>query len=277
MTILYDGNGNVLSFSSETITVTSAVKSPQDNGYVVRGINHRGYYTAPENTLPAYILSKQQGFNFVEADVSFTSDGVAVLLHDSTIDRTSDGTGSISAMTYEEASQYDFGSWMSPTYAGTKIPTFEEFILLCRNLGLHPYIELKSNGAYTEAQIRSLVDVVEAHGMKGKVTYISFDAAYLQYVKVYDTEARLGYLVSSVTSGTITTAKALRTGANEVFLDSSDYDDEAVQLCIEADIPLEIWTVNSAATIESMNPYISGVASDTLIAGRVLLEHVMGN
>ena len=60
----------------------------------VKGINHRGYATvAPENTLPAYQLSAKKGFRYVETDVLFTSDNVPVLLHDITIDRTSNGTG----------------------------------------------------------------------------------------------------------------------------------------------------------------------------------------
>lgn len=84
---------------SQAITSKSPLK---DSEYNVLAVNHRGYSKdAPENTIPAYIMSKQKGFNYVECDVAFTKDGVAVLLHDSTIDRTSNGSGSISSMTYE--------------------------------------------------------------------------------------------------------------------------------------------------------------------------------
>lgn len=243
---------------------------------LVKSINHRGYCAeAPENTLPAYILSKKKGFFYVECDVAFTSDGVAVLLHDSTIDRTSDGSGSISGLTYEEASRYDYGSWKSADYAGTKLPTFGEFISLCRGIGLHPYIELKSNGGYTQEQIGSIVAAVKAAGMQGNVSYISFSAAYLEYVKAADPTARLGYIVSAVTTAVITTAQGLETGTNEVFVDSSDYDADAVALCLAADLPLEVWTVNDSSTIESMDPYVSGVTSDSVHAGKVLYSKHM--
>ena len=77
----------------------------------VKAINHRGYsYEAPENTIPAYIMSKKKGFTYVEGDVSFTKDNVAVLLHDATIDRTSNGSGNITSLYYQELLQYDFGS-----------------------------------------------------------------------------------------------------------------------------------------------------------------------
>ena len=240
----------------------------------VKSINHRGYNTiAPENTLPAFKLSKQMGFKYVETDVSFTSDGVAVLLHDSTIDRTSNGTGNINSLTYEQVLQYDFGSWKSDAYAGTKIPTFEQFIKLCRNLGLHPYIELKSNGNYTEAQIQSIVDMVKANGMSGAVTYISFSATYLGYVKNYDSKARLGYL-ADVTSTTITTATGLKTSDNEVFMDVNygNVTTAKVQLCINANLPLEAWTVNTKSVITGLDYYVTGVTSDSLIASKVLYD-----
>lgn len=241
----------------------------------VKAVAHRGYSTeAPENTIPAYILAKQKGFGYAECDVSFTSDGVAVLLHDSTIDRTSDGSGSISSLTYAEVSRYDFGSWKSADYAGTRIPTFAEFISTCKAIGLHPYIELKSNGDYTEEQIAGIVAAVKAHGMAGKVTYISFNAAFLGYVKNADPFARLGYLANNVNFASVSDATALKTDSNEVYLGAciDNLNVDGVNRCIDADLPLEIWTVNNESIIQSMNPYITGVTSDYLIAGKILYE-----
>lgn len=242
---------------------------------IVKAVNHRGYTEAPENTLAAFKVSKEKGFKYVECDVSFTSDGHAVLLHDDTIDRTSNGTGNINAMTLEEVRALDFGSWKAEDYAGEQIPTFEEFILLCKRLGLHPYIELKTG---TEAQIKGLVDVVKRYGMKGKVTWISFNSAFLGYVKAVDTTARLGFVVGEVTASTINTIQqTLRTDKNEVFIDcaTSNATNDAVALCMDADIPLEVWTVNTEAAILDLDAYVSGVTSDNLIAGKVLSDKEM--
>lgn len=250
-------------------------------GENVKGVNHRGYSTAPENTLPAYKLSKQMGFKYCECDVSMTSDRVPVLLHDDTINRTArnaDGTEisetiNIGSITYEEALEYDFGIYKSSDYAGTKIPKFEDFIILCRNLGLHPYIELKTAGGYTESEIQNLVDIVHACGMDGKVSWISFGAGLLTYVKNYDSSARLGYVVGDVDASVITTAQGLKTANNDVFIDAgSALTAEEVSLCSAADIPLEVWTVNSESTIQSLDPYVSGVTSDKLIAAKVLYD-----
>lgn len=241
-------------------------------------VNHRGYSTeAPENTLPAYILSKKKGFNYVETDVSFTSDGIPVLLHDNTIDRTSNGSGNINNLTFEQVRQYDFGSWKAAKYAGTQIPSLAEFLDLCKAIMLHPYLELKSNGAYTQQQIQQIVDMVESYGLKGRVTYISFTAKFLEYVKNYDNEARLGFLKSSYASGDVSTCTGLKTAKNKVFYDAA-YNTITQSVCnafAAEDIPVEAWTVNSADIMLGLNKYVSGITSDNLIAGKVLYENAM--
>ncbi len=245
----------------------------------ITSVNHRGYSTeAPENTLPAYILSKKKGFNYAETDVSFTSDGVPMLLHDATIDRTSNGSGTLANMTYSQVRQYDFGSWKSSKYAGTKIPTFEEFLDLCKSIMLHPYIELKSNGNYTEAQIRQIVDMVHNFGLRGKVTYISFASEFLGYVKDYDDEARLGFLATPNASH-VAICNSLKTSKNKVYYGASYYNNGITQAICDAfsaeNIPIEAWTINSTSDMLNLNKYVSGITSDGLIAGKVLYEHAM--
>lgn len=258
---------NKLSTEGKKIEASSTVKA----------VNHRGYCTeAPENTLSAYRLSKKNGFTYVECDVSFTSDGYAVLLHDSTVDRTSNGIGNINSLTLNEVRRLDFGSWKSDKYAGEQIPRFEEFIALCKHLGLHPYIELKEG---TEEQIKALVGIVKRYGMKGKVTWISFVSTFLSWVKAVDPKARLGFIVSSVNTSTINTVtKTLQSGHNEVFIDCAygNASAEAVQLCSDADIPLEVWTVNNESEILSLDDYVSGVTSDNLIAGSIFYDNYIG-
>lgn len=264
MANIYDVNGNI-------VDINGGSSNPHYDS-IVKGINHRGYNTvAPENTLPAFKLSKRMGFNYVETDISWTSDDIPVLSHDNDISRCSDGTGTISSMTYEQLLQYDFGSWKSAEYAGTKIPTAEQFLKLCRALGLHPYLELK-NGV-TETRVQALVDLVNACGMKGHVSYISFYDTRLNWVKAYDATARLGYLPSSwITEGTITIVQALKTATNEVFIDVDRgvTSDANIQIAIAAHVPVEFWTVNNADYILGASPYVTGFTSDNLIAGKVL-------
>jgi len=241
----------------------------------VKSINRGGYsLEAPENTIPAYILSKKKGFTYVEGDVSFTSDNVAVLLRDATIDRTSNGSGSISSYTYRKVSQYDFGSWKSEEYTETRIPTFKEWILCCRNLGLHPYIRLNSENGYTLSQINQIANEVRECGMQGKVTYISFDNTHLGYIRNAEPYARLGVMTDSDDTLKISQAKYLKNEVNEVFINAqlSSLTPTFLSTLIEEGIPLEVWIVNTTDEIIGLPPYVSGITSDNLIAGKVLFE-----
>lgn len=263
--------------------ISAAEELPSQRVYL---INHRGYNTvAPENTLPAFELSKEMGYVRVETDVSFTKDGIPVLLHDETINRTArceDGSPigqeiSINDITYEEALKYDFGIWKGEDYKGVRIPTFESFLLLCRDQGLYPYIELKENGDYRPEQIAGLTDLVRQYGMADQVTWISFSVQYLTWVKEQEPAARLGllalfWITPDAFSNLIRIAQDLRMEQNEVFLDVnaqvllmlSEGEDPFVPLCREAGIPLEVWTVDTQEEADSLDPYISGITTNCI-------------
>lgn len=243
----------------------------------IKCIAHRGYSTtAPENTLAAYRLAKEKGFSYAECDVSFTKDNVAVLLHDTTIDRTSNGSGNIADLNYEELLQYDFGSWKSSAYAGEKIPTFEEFIALCKKIGLHPYIEIKNDGeTYTQEQVQALVAIVEKYDMQDNCTWISFSLDYLAYVKNVDSTARLGYVSSkTIDQSMINSVLALKTDTNEVFLDISYnmLNENNVMLAALNGLAVETWTVDNTNEIKNRPKYVSGYSSNKLVATDTLLK-----
>lgn len=245
--------------------------------YDINSVNHRGYSAlAPENTLAAYTLSAKMGFDAVECDVSFTKDGVAVLLHDSTIDRTSNGSGNISSLTLEEVRAYDFGSWKSYEYKGETIPTFDEFIALCKELGLHPYIELKSGDSLTAERAEALVNTVAKYGMLDNCTWISFNKDALMQIVEQDDGARIGYLHTdkAISAETVSIVNQLKSGKNEVFINAhySFATAEAVVLLKSESIALEVWTVNKLDVLLSLDGYVSGVTSDFIVAGRELAK-----
>lgn len=243
-----------------------------DPDTVLRGINHRGFCVeAPENTLPAFRLSKLMGFKYAETDIRFTLDGVPVLIHDPTVDRTSDGNGFVKELAWDDLRRLDFGAWKSPAFSETRIPSLEEFLSLCREIGLYPYLELKEG---TEDQIRAIVDMVNRFGLRRNAIYISFSPELLNYVTMADPDTTVGLLVEGILSeDSLRIADGLRTGTNKVFIDSSDYSESTVSMCQGASIPLEIWTIDDKQAILSLPPHISGVTSNLYHAGRLLYEN----
>lgn len=104
-----------------------------------RGANH----FAPENTMASARLCYDQGCPYLEVDVRETADGELVVLHDPTLDRTTDGKGPVADRTLAELRELDAGSWFSSFYRGERIPALREMIALCQGYGRKMYIENK--------------------------------------------------------------------------------------------------------------------------------------
>lgn len=131
-----------------------------------RGANH----FAPENTLAAAKLSLDQGCAYVELDVRESADGALVVIHDATLERTTNGRGNVADHTLAELRALDAGSWFSPHFAGQSIPTLEEMIALCQSYGRQMYIENKC------ADPKKIVALVEAMGFAKQCFHWSGDA-----------------------------------------------------------------------------------------------------
>ena len=94
-------------------------------------VAHRGHeFVAPENTAQAFEAAIALGADYIEVDMRLTSDGVPVVLHDVSVNRTTDGKGKVNDLTFAEVQQLDAGSWFSPEFAGARIPTVQEILEL---------------------------------------------------------------------------------------------------------------------------------------------------
>jgi glycerophosphoryl diester phosphodiesterase len=92
-------------------------------------IAHRGASgNAPENTIAAFSLAVDQGADVIDLDVHMTADGYPVVIHDATLDRTTDGTGLVRSRTLAELRRLDAGSWFHNRFAGERVPTLEEVV-----------------------------------------------------------------------------------------------------------------------------------------------------
>lgn len=107
-------------------------------------VAHRGGgILAPENTLAAFRVGQANGYRMMEYDVKLSRDNVPIVLHDDTVDRTSDGSGAAAAMTLADLLRHDYGSWHSAMYAGEALPTLYSIAAFTRANNLHSNIEIK--------------------------------------------------------------------------------------------------------------------------------------
>lgn len=180
-------------------------------------IGHRGWNDlAPENTIPSFDLAYKLGCRYLEGDIQFTSDGVPVLLHDTTLNRTArneDGTElsstiNIVDITYAEALEYDFGIYQGDLYEGTKIPTFEEMI---KWLKLHNDVFFQidlTTGSWSNSQVLSLYKIVAKYGMFDNLIWESGSSATISYLislGVKPKNTMISYY-SSITTANVDTA-----------------------------------------------------------------------
>ena len=120
-------------------------------------ISHRGYSSQrPENTISSFDYSLEKGFQYIEFDIHMTLDGVPVVMHDETVDRTTNGSGQIKEMTWNEIKSLDAGSWFNERFSFEKVPTLED--VLKRYSGkAHLFIEIKSEETNLMKALRDLL------------------------------------------------------------------------------------------------------------------------
>lgn len=114
-----------------------------------RVIAHRGGGNlAPENTLASIRTGAQRGYAGVEFDVMLSRDSVPLLIHDETLERTTNGTGAVAAAAWAELATLDAGSWFATGFAGEKLPLYADAARLCVDLGLWANVEIKPAAGY---------------------------------------------------------------------------------------------------------------------------------
>ncbi len=137
---------------------------------------HRGdSLHAPQNTLAAFALAAEHGAQGIELDVQLSSDGRLVVIHDETVDATTDGQGEVAKMTLAQLKQLDAGGWFSREFAGERIPTLDEvFAVVGDKLLIN--VEIKASAPGIESAV---ADCIHRHAMDSRILVSSFDRAVL--------------------------------------------------------------------------------------------------
>lgn len=222
-------------------------------------IAHRGACkVAPQNTIPAFQKAIEMGCDGFENDVHLTKDGFVVVCHDHEIDETSNGTGFIADYTLEELREFDFGSYFSQEFAGTKIPTIDEFLDLCGGLKV-VNIEIKAPKQKGTDLVRKTIDKVKEFGLFDKLIISCFDKDVLIECKEVDSKTRTGILYSmecpypEIYDDPVAFAKKINADALHplgVFV-NEDY----IADCHKAGLIVNPWTIDKPYAIERLRDW----------------------
>lgn len=203
-------NGSVVSFDDVVVTPLDAEPLVRSNDRTTTPaiIAHRGYSAiTPENTLEAMDAGSRAGADWVEIDVSTSADGVPYVLHDDTVDRTTAGTGALNTLTASVLDTLEAGEWFSPVYEGTPLPRFSAALDQVQRQAADLLLEIK--GPETRAQLETIIGMIRARGMIGRVLLQSFDEQVLRDAYAIEPQLRLGLLRGSIDADPVAVARGL--------------------------------------------------------------------
>ncbi|QMU77142.1 glycerophosphodiester phosphodiesterase [Streptacidiphilus sp. PB12-B1b] len=194
-------------------------------------LGHRGVMgVEPENTLRSFVRAEQEGLDGIELDLHLSKDGALVVMHDATVDRTTDGTGAISDLTLDELRTLDAGR-------GERVPVFEE-VLAAVSAELPIQAEIKDARA-----ARVLAGVLSERKLLDQVSVLSFHDDALREIHALLPEARTVLVAGRTGRDLVDRARAV--GSRLVSLELGKLCLDTVEDCRRADVEVMAWTVNT--------------------------------
>lgn len=227
---------------------------------------HRGASAiAPENTMAAFKKAVEAGATWIETDVDVLKDGTPILIHDSSLDRTTNRSGSYYDLTVSDLDDIDAGSWFSPEFAGERIPTLAQLVAFMNETGLNANIEIKSNEAGAQMSLQ-LVDAIlkELEALDGpQVIISSFNHVLLKIFKDKAPQYSVGALFVAENLWDDWKSILELVGADYIHPDDSTLTRAQVQAFRAAGYGVNVWTVNSPARAnELFNWGVTGIFTD---------------
>ena len=205
---------------------------------MVKVIGHRGVAgLEPENTLRSFQRAIDLGCDLVECDVRLTADGWLVLMHDETVDRTTNGHGPIAQMAFADVRRLDAG-------AGERVPTLEEFLDLIHGK-VQAHVELKGDGTEDAA-----LQFIEFKGALGDVVLTSGDTQKLRRVRGRNGKVAIEHIFSQPPPDAIQRAHSVK--AKRVSSHYSHLTADFVAACHRAFLEVIAWPPNTEATMQAM-------------------------
>ncbi len=231
-----------------------------------RWIAHRGAgKVAPENTLAAFRVGASHGFRAFECDVKLSADGVPFLLHDATLQRTTDRRGPAAALTWDALSRLDAGAWHSRAYAGEPIPSFDRIARYCLRNAFALDIEIKPSPGQ-ERETGFVVAAAAAElwtGAPVQPLLTSFEPVSLEGARAGAPHLQRGLLLDTLRPGWLDEAQAL--GCSAVITHHATLDANVLARIHGAGMHGLVYTVNDPAEARRLQALgIDGIVTDAV-------------
>lgn len=235
-------------------------------------IGHRGArFEAPENTVAGFAHAIALGLAAVEFDIRLCRDGELVVIHDATVDRTTDGRGAVSSFTAAELAALDARSGFTDIALPCGVPTFDQVLDVLAPSGLGMMIEIKTDTPEREERIvRGVLDRLRARNLADRATITSFDPVALEIVVREAPEQRRGYIGAWDGDGFLETA--LRLGCVQADMHHVSASAAMVRTAHDAGLTVVGWPCNTPEEVALLAGWgVDAVTSDAPTAVRAAL------
>lgn len=242
------GTGMALSLLLSPFSQSFAEEPTVGERKQVSNVAHRGATAySPENTIAAFDLAVDMKADYIEIDVQRSKDGELVLIHDTTVDRTTDGTGKVGDLTLEQLRSLDAGSWKGEQFAGEPIPTFEE-ILDHYHGKIGILIELKAPELYPGIEEQVAAALIERNLHKPQNEKIIIQSFNFESIKKMDQllpKVPIGVLTSNRADTTLEALQEFSTYADWFNPSYGIVTEELVNQVHSLGMQIGSWTVRS--------------------------------
>lgn len=237
-------------------------------------IAHRGSSdSAPENTMAAFKKAVEERAHAIELDVRLTRDNKVIVIHDSRLERTTNGRGKVSDFDLTDLAAFDNGSWYHPKFSSEKIPTFSEVSKLTNTkVGLN--IELKSLEKHQKLLAENCVSLIQQNKLQKSVLISSFEHSVVSHVKKLDKTIMTAIIYSPVIHlGRNPSALAKKFDADAFVISRNYLRDNMVTEAHDSGIAVFVYTIENWSQLERMvNAKVDGVMTSSPKTIRRLLE-----
>lgn len=228
---------------------------------------HRGASAlAPENTMAAFVKAFEVGARWFEFDVDIMGDGTLLVIHDDTLDRTTNGSGSYATMGFGDLRKLDAGAWFSPTYRFERIPECASVVEFANAHRMGMNLEIKPNMVSEEARqqlVENVAVATDSVADKSRFIVSSFDGRLLFALKELRPELAFGWLVDPEDERTHWRNGAVELGAKAVHPGLEGLTREEVQELRSLGFDVNVWTVNDVDTARELAEWgVTGIFTD---------------
>ena len=240
---------------------------------------HRGAsHYAPENTLVAFELAIRQKADAIELDAKLTEDGHVVVIHDQTVNRTTNGIGNVADLELAQIKELDAGIHFDIQFAGEKVPTLREVFFQCaKRIPIN--IELTNYASIFDNLPEKVVSIVREYGMEGFILFSSFNPIALLKVKKILPEVPIGLLCLPGKNGAILRSCWVnRLSHTAIHPEYKDVTRGLIRDAHKHNKRVHAYTVNNVSDIQNMFDIgVDGIFTDDPILAKQVLNQQQSN